>query len=260
MNSLPNKMDELRLLVSKDNDFQSTAVFAFVETHLKPTVPDGAVQLEGFSPFRADRDFEAVGKSRGGGLMFFVNNRWCSDVTVLQQHCSIDIESLFILCRPFYSPREFNAFILVCVYIAPDADVTAAVDTLTEQLSGVERNYPDSLAVVLGDFNQANLSRALPKYRQQVTCATREMNILDHCYCTIRQAYHSVSRAALGKGDHHLIHLIPRYRQRLKTSKPVVRSFRVWSSEAKERLCAWLENAGCDQDLVEWAGPEEMVG
>ena len=100
VNSLPNKMDELRFLVSRNNDFHSTAVFALVETHLSPTVPDGAVQLEGFSAFRADRDFDAVGKSRGGGLMFFVNSRWCSDVTVIHQHCSIAIESLFIL---FYS-------------------------------------------------------------------------------------------------------------------------------------------------------------
>ena len=30
----------------------------------------------------------------------------------------------------------------------------------------------------------------------------------------------------------------------------------MWSSEAKERLCAWLESAGCDQDFVEWAGPQ----
>ena len=120
--------------------------------------------------------------------MFFVYDRWCSDVTVLQQHCSINIESLFILCRPFYSPREFHAFILVCVYIPPDADVTAAVDTLAEQLSGVEHKHPDSFPVVLGDFNQAHLSRALHKYRQQVTCATRGGNTLDHCYYTTRQA------------------------------------------------------------------------
>ena len=249
-------MDELRLLVSKNIDFHSTAVFALVETHLAQAVPDEAVQLEGFSVFRADRDFVAAGKSRGGGLMFFVNNRWCSDVTVIHQHCSTALESLFILCRPFFSPRESNAFILACVYIPPDADVTAAIDTLAEQLSGVERKHPDSFVVCMGDFNKAHLSRALPKYRQQVTCPTRGVNILDHCYCSIKQAYHSVPRAALGKGDHHLIHLIPCYRQRLKISKHVVRSYRVWSSAACEHLCAWLECAGCDQDFVDWAGPE----
>lgn len=50
--------------------------------------------------------------------------------------------------------------------------------------------------------------------------------------------------------------LIPRYRQRLKISKPVVRSYRVWSSEACERLRAWLKSAGCNQGFVEWARPK----
>ena len=70
VNSLPNKMDELRLLISRNNDFHSTAVFALVETHLTPAVPDEAVQPEGFSMLRTDRDFEAVGKLRRGGLLF----------------------------------------------------------------------------------------------------------------------------------------------------------------------------------------------
>lgn len=118
----------------------------------------------------------------------------------------------------------------------------------------VERQHPDSLVIVVGDFNRANLSWALPKYRQQVTCTTQGENTLDHCYCTIRQAYHSARHAALGNSDHDLIHLIPCYRQKLKPSKPIVSRFRVWSSEACERLRAWLEWAGCDQDF-EWVGP-----
>lgn len=128
------------------------------------------------------------------------------------------------------------ALTLACVYIPPNADVTAAIDILADQRE--ERNHPDSFAVVLGDFNQAHLSRAIPKFRQQVTCATRGLNTPDHCYCTIKQAYHSVPRASLGKGNHNLIHLIPRYRQRLKISKPSVQSYRVWSSDACERLHA----------------------
>ena len=73
----------------------------------------------------------------------------------------------------------------------------------------VERIYPDSAVIVLGDFNKANLSRALPKYRQQVKCPTRGERTLDHCYCTIRNAYHAVSRAALGKSDHDMVHPDP---------------------------------------------------
>ena len=74
--------------------------------------------------------------------------------------------------------------------------------------------------------------------QQQVTCTTHGENTLNHCYCTFRQAYHSVRRVALGNSYHNLIHLIPRYRQRLKLSKPVVKRFRVWSGEACERLRA----------------------
>lgn len=50
-----------------------------LHTHLSPLIPDEAVAV--FSAFYADRDFEAVGKLRGGGLLFFVNNRWSWDMS-----------------------------------------------------------------------------------------------------------------------------------------------------------------------------------
>lgn len=47
----------------------------------------------------------------------------------------------------------------MCVYVP---DVTAAIDTLAKQLPSVERSHQDSIAVVVGDFNQTHLSWALP--------------------------------------------------------------------------------------------------
>ncbi len=82
-------------------------------------------------------------------------------------------------------------------------------------ITETEQQHPDSVIIILGDFNKANLSRELPKYRQHVTCPTRDSKILDHCYTTIKNAYHSVPRAALGLSDHCLVHLIPTYRQKL---------------------------------------------
>ncbi|KAI4808699.1 hypothetical protein KUCAC02_000747, partial [Chaenocephalus aceratus] len=58
-----------------------------------------------------------------------------------------------------------------------------------------------------------------------------EGNILDHCYTTIKGAYHAVPRAALGHSDHTMAHRIPAYRKKLKLCKPVVRTFRQWSSK-----------------------------
>ncbi len=120
--------------------------------------------------------------------------------------CCPDLEALFINCKPFYSPREFCSFILVSVYIPPQVHVSSALQTLADQITETEQQYPDSVLIILWYFNKANLSCELPKYRQHVTCPTRDSNILDHCYSTITDAYHSVPRAALGLSDHCLVH------------------------------------------------------
>uniref|UniRef100_A0A8C9W7S9 Reverse transcriptase domain-containing protein n=1 Tax=Scleropages formosus TaxID=113540 RepID=A0A8C9W7S9_SCLFO len=155
--------------------------------------------------------------------------------------CCPDLEALFINCKPFYSPREFSSFILVSVYIPPQACVNAALQQLGDQITDTEQQHPDSVIIILGDFNKANLSRELPKYRQHITCPTRDSNILDHCYTTVKDAYHSVPRAALGLSDHCLVHLIPTYRQKLKSAKPVIRTVKRWTGEAEQDLQACFE-------------------
>ncbi len=67
LRSLPNKTDELLLLSQKNMDFlNSTALFY------------------------------------GRGICFYINERWCTDVTVLKKMCCSDLEVLFINCKPFY--------------------------------------------------------------------------------------------------------------------------------------------------------------
>ena len=114
--------------------------------------------------------------------------------------------------------------------------MSEALQTLADQVNSSEQTYPDSLLIIVGDFNQANLKNELPKFRQHINCPTRDNNILDHCYTSLKDAYHSVSRAALGRSDHCLVHLIPTYKQKLKTAKPVIRSTKKWTEEAKEEL------------------------
>ncbi len=137
-------------------------------------------------------------------------------------------------------------FILVSVYIPPDARVSAALELLADQITHTEQRYPDSFIVILGDFNKANLTRELPKYRQHITCPTRDSNILDHCYTVLKDAYHSVPRAALGLSDHCLVHLLPAYRQKLKSSKPILRTVKRWTAEAEQDLQACFE-------LTDWS-------
>ncbi|XP_061139665.1 uncharacterized protein LOC133157277 [Syngnathus typhle] len=201
--------------------FSRSAALCFVETWLSKRTSYHAVELAGFRLTRPDRSAELSGKSKGGGLCFYINERWCTDVTVLKEFCSPLLETLFINCRPFYSPREFSSIVMAAVYIPPHARASEATQMLADQVTDMEKLLPNSLIIVLGDLNRANLAHKLPRYRQHVTCPTRGAQTPDHCSAMTKDAYHSAARAALGLSDHCLVHLIPAYRQKLKTSKPV---------------------------------------
>ncbi len=140
---------------------------------------------------------------------------------------------------------RFFSFLLMSVYIPPHANARSAVQELADHITDTEQQHPDSVLIILGDFNKANLSRELPKYRQHITCPTRDSNILDNCYTTINEAYHPVPRAALGLSDHHLVNCIPAYRQKLKSAKPVLRTLKRWTNEAEQDLKACF-------DLTDW--------
>ncbi len=241
---LPNKTVELILLSRTNKDFSYSAALCFTETWLNDTIPDIVLHLPNFQLIEqiATQNHGKIARRRD---MLYINERWCTDVTVLKKMCCSDIETLFINCKPFYSPREFCLFILVSVYIQPQSHVSSALQKLADLITDTEHKHPDSVLIILGDFNKANLSRELPKYRQHITCPTRDSNILDHCYTALKNAYHSVPRADLGLSDHCLVHLIPTYWQKLKSAKPVLRTVKRWTNEAEQDLKACF-------DLTDW--------
>ncbi len=57
--------------------------------------------------------------------------------------CCLDLETHFLNCKPFYSPREFCSFILVSVYIPPQAHVTSALQKLANLITDTEQKHPD---------------------------------------------------------------------------------------------------------------------
>ena len=121
-----------------------------------------------------------------------INQRCCNDSSILSTTCSPELETLIIKCKPFYLPREITSVVMVGVYIPPQANATTAIGALADQITTVENSNPDSFVLILGDFNHTTLSKELPKYKQQVTCAMREGKTLDLCYSTIREPYHAV--------------------------------------------------------------------
>ncbi len=79
---------------------------------------DSAIELTGFSVHRSDRTKELTGKSRGGGVCFYINNSWCDERNLhsIKSFCSPDLEFHMLLCRPFWLPRELTAIIITAVY------------------------------------------------------------------------------------------------------------------------------------------------
>ncbi len=100
-----------------------------------------AVQLAGRMLHHQDRNRDS-GKSRGGGLCVFIHNDWCSQSTVIDSYCSPDIETLSVMHRPFYLPRELTAVVTTAVYIPPDANTNAAVSYLYDIINKQQRTYP----------------------------------------------------------------------------------------------------------------------
>ena len=140
--SLKNKADELFFLIQSNREVKDCSVFCFTETWLDPSIPDSAVQPPGYTLFRADRSPDLSNKSRGGGISFFVNQRWCSDADVLSTSCSPELETLTVRCRPFYSPREFSSVILVGVYIPRQANARTTIKNLSASITVTENANP----------------------------------------------------------------------------------------------------------------------
>ncbi len=77
--SLDNKLCKLRARISYQRETRDCCVICLTETWMSAIVPDSAIELTGFSVHRSDRTKELTGKSRGGGVCFYINNLWCDE-------------------------------------------------------------------------------------------------------------------------------------------------------------------------------------
>ncbi len=246
--SLDNKMDNLRARISFQRDIRDCNIICLSETWLTPSVPDNAVTpSDNFSVFRMDRTAEA-GKTKGGGVCFFINKKWCDprNISILSRSCSPHLEHLSIICRPFYLPREFSSTVVTAVYIPPQADSSLALSKLHDELSGYINIHPDAACIVAGDFNKVNLKKVIPNFHQHISCPTRGLNTLDHCYTQFKNAYKAHSLPAFGKSDHAAIFLTPDYKQRILQEPPVEREVTRWSPHSEATLQASLDDVDWD--------------
>ncbi len=222
--SLKNKIDELRENVENLTEYKSADLLAFTETWLKKKHSQYSLDIEGFGgPYRLDRDSEATGKSRGGGVCLYVKKNWCSpkNIEVEKELWTPDIELLSVSLCPFNSQREFPLLFVTLVYIHPKADVSEATQSMVETLRSLQKKKPDAPNFFMGDFNQCWLKESLGNFYQYVTFPTREGNHLDRCYGSVKEAYKSSRIEKLS--DHEIVYLVPSEPKKSK-SEDFVRS------------------------------------
>jgi hypothetical protein len=108
-------------------------------------------------------------------------------------------------------------------------------------IANQQARSPDALCLITGDFNHCNLKKTLPTFHQYVDCPTRNDKTLDLFYCNVKDAYRCYGLPPLGKSDHCLVNLLPKYTPVVKRQSPVVRSVQCWTPEACDELRGCME-------------------
>ena len=233
--SLRNKMDELRLLTRGCFEYRESCIMLFTKTWLHPEIPDCCVDIEGFSHIRSDRS-ELSGKSKGGGLCLYINDKWCRQHTVREKICNPDVEFLCVSLRPFYLPREFGNILICSVYVPPNSNASRAAAQVADCVHEQLQRTPNAPIFIMGDLNHCNLNTALAGFEQYIKCDTRKNRTLDKCYGNVKHAYTAIAKPPLSNSDHNTVHLIPTYKTALKSSKPLVKSINAWTDDSIETL------------------------
>lgn len=235
--SLLKQLTELRSAVRHLSEYRNSCLLCFSETWLKDSIDGSSLRIPGFcDPIRLDRDAQVTGKKLGGGVCIYINEGWCNNYTLRDSYCSEDIELLSISLRPFYLPREFGQVFVTVVYIHPRANTRVAANRICDTVVKLENIAPDAPKFILGDFNACSIKSVLPNYYQYVKCPTRREKTLDLCFGNIKDAYKGYAKAPLGDSDHHVIQLVPKYKQKLKSCKPEIKTIKRWTDESIDRL------------------------
>ncbi len=202
-------------------------------------VPDSAIELTGFSVHRSERTKELTGKSRGGGVGFYINNSWCDERNLhsIKSFCSHDLEFHVFQCRPFWLPREFTAIIITAVYIPPQANTDQALKEMYGNVREQETAHPDVAFVVTGDFNKANFRTILTTNTSNSSPSTKFL-----------------PRPPFGKSDHSSAMLLPAYRQKLKQEAPA--PIQCWFDQSDTTLQDWFDHV--DWDMFRAASVDDI--
>ena len=76
-------------------------IYAVTESWLTPNITDNQIQLTGYTVIRTDRNFDQSSKTKGGGLLLYINNRWAKSIKIISNHIDPHLETMSVVIRPF---------------------------------------------------------------------------------------------------------------------------------------------------------------
>ena len=143
--SLSKKMDQIRLLFhGSDLD-----VITISETWLSDAVSWKTIALDGYTLSRQDRDFKAVSKKRGGGLLTYIRGDHAADCEFLEDYGRSDgnIEAQWsIIYRPHCKD------VVICnIYRPPTGSLEKAIVYIDDILQLFNLNKVE--VYIMGDMN-----------------------------------------------------------------------------------------------------------
>ncbi len=199
--SLVCKVDELSVFLKENN----VDIACISETWLKDTVPDNAVNIDGFKVERTDRK-----EVMGGGVCCFL--RYGTPYKVWHDLSDPDLETLWITLRPKRMPRQYSHITIGVVYLPPGctgrpSKEKAMVRHIIHSLDTISRKHPNTGIFVVGDFNHMK-DQQLKNFplQQIVKDPTHGESILDCMYTNLSAYYNQpTTHPGLGLCRHSVV-------------------------------------------------------
>ena len=119
---------------------------------------DNAIQIPGYNIARKDR---VIGQH--GGVCLYIKVK--IPYEVLNQYHHPLLEVLWVKTRPHRLPRGLSCIIVGSIYHPPSAHAETMINYLLEQLASIESTYLNCGFMILGDFNNLDISRIKNQFR-----------------------------------------------------------------------------------------------
>ena len=266
--SLYRKLDQLTTLYSK-SDFLLCS-----ETWLNSKYDTNGIMIYGMTPYRLDRgqatqEEKQLGNipNRGGGVIIYVNNKWCPYVSVVDEYTNIT-RNYECITLQVHKPHNRIMYIM-CIYKPPTGS-SDAVLTLLRNFVNVP-HVAHSEIWILGDFNMnylirnnleiMNVNKFLKEYNlaQLITSPTRLTNRGGTCIDWVITNSQYIADSGILNDlllDHFPIYIV-RKKPWEKVNKVMkkVRNFSRLDSERFNTLFLqidWLAFFACDDPNTLW--------